>query len=73
LALSIDIKKYVKAKKKAIMETQIYLFHHAKIESSKKNLLKKETKILQDIRTLKLMSSFNYTLKPKYHISKTLI
>ncbi len=24
-------------KKKEIMETQIYLFHHAKIESSKKN------------------------------------
>jgi hypothetical protein len=39
------------------METQI--FHHAKILSSKKNP-RKETKILQDIITLKeLITSFN--------------
>jgi hypothetical protein len=54
MALSIYIKKYVKTKKR-IMKTQI--FHHAKIESSKNHL--KETKILQDITTLKLISSFN--------------
>jgi hypothetical protein len=44
------------------METQI--FHHAK------NPLK-ETKILQDIITLELISSFQH--KPKYHLSKILI
>jgi hypothetical protein len=37
------------------METQI--FHHAKIQSSKNPL--KETKVLQDIITLQLISSFN--------------
>jgi hypothetical protein len=37
------------------METQI--FKHAKIKSSKTRL--KETKILQDIRILDLISSFN--------------
>ncbi len=35
---------------------EIQVFHHAKIESSKNPL--KETKILQDIITLKLISSF---------------
>ncbi len=42
------------------METQI--FHHAKKNQKKKNLQKnslKETKILQDIITLQLISSFN--------------
>jgi hypothetical protein len=41
--------------KRTIMETQI--FYHAKIKSSKNP--QKETKILQDIRTLDLISSFN--------------
>ncbi len=37
---------------------EIQIFHHAKLQSSKKNPLK-ETKILQDIITLELISSFN--------------
>jgi hypothetical protein len=41
--------KIILRKKEEFMETQI--FHHTKILSSKKNPLK-ETKILQDIRTL---------------------
>jgi len=48
-------KKYIKEKKRKIMETQI--FHHAKIESSKNPL--KETKILHDIIITLLISSFN--------------
>jgi hypothetical protein len=45
----------VSSGKKTIMEMQI--FHHAKMKSSKHPL--KETKILQDIRTLHLISIFN--------------
>jgi len=41
--------------KRTIMETQI--FYHTKIKSSKNPL--KENKILQDIRILDLISSFN--------------
>jgi hypothetical protein len=41
---------------------EIQIFHHAKIESSKKNP-PKETKILQDITTLQLISSFNTSQK----------
>ncbi len=37
---------------------KIQIFHHAKIQTSKKNPLK-ETKTLQDIITLELISSFN--------------
>jgi hypothetical protein len=48
------IKKYLKAKRR-IMKTQI--FHNARIQSSKNPL--KETKILQEITTLELISSFN--------------
>jgi hypothetical protein len=36
-----------------------------------KNPLNKKTKILQDITTLELISSFQH--KPKYHVSKILI
>jgi hypothetical protein len=49
------------------MKTQI--FHHAKTESSKNPL--KETKILQDIITLKLISSFN-TRSHIYKVRATL-
>jgi hypothetical protein len=52
------------------METQI--FHHAKIQSSKKNPLKETKKVLQDIITLELISSFNTSLA-KDHLSKILI
>jgi len=45
---------YLQAKR-TIMETQI--FYHTKIKSSENPL--KETKILQDIRILDLISSFN--------------
>ncbi len=49
--LAIYIKKYLKGKRRRIMETQIF-------RRAKKNPLK-ETKILQDIITLQLISSFN--------------
>jgi hypothetical protein len=52
--IAIYIEKYLKGKRR-IMETQI--FHHAEIQSLKNPL--KETKILQDITTLSLISSFN--------------
>jgi hypothetical protein len=52
--LDIYIKMYLQAKR-TIMEMKI--FYRAKIKSSKNPL--KETKILQDIRTLDLISSFN--------------
>jgi hypothetical protein len=52
--LAIYIKKYLKAQEE-LWETQI--FYHAKILISKSPL--KETKILQDIITLLLISSFN--------------
>jgi hypothetical protein len=49
------------------METQI--FHHAKIQSSKKPL--KETEMLRDIITL---VNLKFQHKPKYHhLSKVLI
>jgi len=52
--LAIYIKMYLQAKR-TIMEMRI--FYHGKIKFSKNPL--KETKILQDIRTLYLISSFN--------------
>jgi hypothetical protein len=52
--LAIYIKKYLKEKEE-LWKTQI--FHHAKIQSSKNPL--KETKIIRDIITLYLISSFN--------------
>jgi hypothetical protein len=64
--LAIYIKKYLKEKEE-LWNTQ--MFHHAKIQSSKNPL--KETKILQDIITLYLISSFNTS--QKYHLSKILI
>jgi hypothetical protein len=47
VALPFTLKRYLKAKRR-IMEIQI--FHHAKMQSSKKS--SKETKVLQDIITL---------------------
>jgi len=46
---------------------EIQIFHHAKIESSKKYPLK-ETKILQDIITR--LTNLKFQHKPKYHLSK---
>ncbi len=48
--IPFTFQKYLKAKEEEELWKLKYLFHHAKIQSSKeKILLKKETKILQDI------------------------
>jgi hypothetical protein len=61
--LAIYIKKYLKAKRRRIMETQI--FHHSKnyIISSKNPFKRNPKKFLQDIRTLELI--FKFQQKPK--------
>jgi len=51
--LAISIKKYLKAEEDLLWKCKI--FHHAKIQSSKKKSKQKKekkTKILQDINTL---------------------
>jgi hypothetical protein len=63
--LAIYVKMYLQANR-TIMETQIY--YHAKIKSSQNPL--KETKLLQDIKTLYPNLKFQH--KPKYHLSKIL-
>jgi hypothetical protein len=64
--LAIYIKKYLKAKRR-IMETQLFSPCKNYNLKNKKNPLK-ETKILQEIITLELISSFNRS--QNYHASK---
>jgi hypothetical protein len=66
--LAIYIKKHSKAKK------ELWKFKYLTMQ--KYNLQKnplKENKILQDIITLYLISSFNTSQKPRYHLSKILV
>jgi hypothetical protein len=63
----IYIKKYLKAKEEELWKFKYFTMQKYNLQ---KNPLK-ETKILQDIITLELISSFNRS--QNYHVSKILI
>jgi hypothetical protein len=65
--LAIYMKKYLKAKEKRIMATQI--FHHVKTQSSKNS----STRNQNASRYYNSAPNLKFQHKPKYHVSNILI